>query len=99
MSAVAITEASRPALPRHVRLQRDEARQRWVIQAPERVLAPDDLAASIIAMLDGVTRLSAIIDRLAEDYQAERTVIAADVLAMLQDLADQGFLVDHGEEA
>jgi len=89
---------SRPRLLRHIVLKRDEARDRWVILAPERVLVPDETAAEIVGMADGVATVAAIVDRLAEKYQAPREVIAADVLAMLQDLADQGYLVE-GEEA
>jgi pyrroloquinoline quinone biosynthesis protein D len=93
--AVQIGEASRPQLPRHIRLQRDEARQRWVIQAPERVLVPDETAVEILQMTDGTTTVAAMVDRLAAKYQAPRSTIAADVVALLQDLADQGYLIDR----
>jgi pyrroloquinoline quinone biosynthesis protein D len=87
-----ISEASRPVLPRHVRLQRDEARQRWVIQAPERILLPDATAVAILELVDGKRTVGVIADRLAELYHAPREIIATDVVAMLQDLADQGYL-------
>ena len=41
---ISVSEASRPVLPRHARLKFDETRQVWVILAPERVLAPDEIA-------------------------------------------------------
>jgi pyrroloquinoline quinone biosynthesis protein D len=94
-----INEESRPALPRHVRLSRDETRQRWVILVPERVLLPDETAIEILELTDGKTTLGAIVDQLAEKYRADRAVIAADVVALLQDLADQGFLIDRSGES
>jgi pyrroloquinoline quinone biosynthesis protein D len=87
-----LSETSRPILARHVVLKRDEARSRWVILAPERVLVPDETAVEIVGMADGVATVAEIVDRLAEKYKAPRDEISADVLEMLQDLADQGYL-------
>lgn len=81
-------------LARHVKLRFDEARQRWVVLAPERVLAPDEIAVEILQLCDGVRDVGQIIDTLAAKYTAERAVIAADVVAMLRDLADKGFLAE-----
>lgn len=91
---ITVSAASRPVLPRHARLKFDATRQRWVILAPERVLAPDDIAVEILQLCDGSHDVAAIVDRLAAKYAADRTVIGADVVAMLQDLADKGFLVE-----
>ena len=87
-----LTESSRPILAPHIVLKRDEARSRWVILAPERVLVPDETAAEIVGMTDGVSTVAEIVDRLAEKYKAPREEIAGDVIEMLQDLADQGYL-------
>src|SRR4051794_25687397 len=65
---VSITEASRPVLPRHAKLKFDETRQRWVILAPERVLAPDDIAVEILQLCDGARSVADMIDQLAEKY-------------------------------
>ncbi len=81
-------------LARHAKLRFDETRQRWVILVPERVLAPDDIAVEILQLCDGVRNVDAIIDMLAEKYVADRTLIATDVIAMLKDLADKGFLAE-----
>lgn len=89
-----ITEQSRPLLARHAKLRFDEARQRWVILAPERVLAPDEIAVEILQLCDGARDVGQVIDMLAAKYTAERAVIAADVVAMLRDLADKGFLAE-----
>jgi pyrroloquinoline quinone biosynthesis protein D len=91
---IQVTEATRPVLPRHTKLKFDETRQRWVILAPERVLAPDDIAVEILKLCDGVRSVTEMIDQLAVKYAADRDAIRADVIAMLQDLADKGFLSD-----
>jgi pyrroloquinoline quinone biosynthesis protein D len=93
-----IDEASRPALPRFARLHFDKARDRWVLLVPERVMVPDDTAIEILQLCDGERTLADIIDLLAEKYVAEREAIATDVTALLQDLADRGFLVNAREE-
>ena len=94
-----VSEASRPVLPRHARLKFDETRQVWVILAPERVLAPDEIAVEVLQLCDGVRSVEAMIDQLAEKYTADRGAIAVDVIAMLQDLADKGFLTEAREKA
>jgi pyrroloquinoline quinone biosynthesis protein D len=95
---ISVNEASRPVLPRHARLKFDETRQRWVILAPERVLAPDEIAVEVLQLCDGVRSVAAIIDQLAEKYTADRAAISIDVVAMLQDLADKGFITEAREK-
>ena len=76
----------------HVRFRFDEARQTWVVLAPERLLLPDEQAVEILQLTDGERAVDAIIDELARRYDAPRDVIAADVLKMLQDLVDKKVL-------
>ena len=95
---ISVSEISRPLLPRHAKLKFDETRQRWVILAPERVLAPDDIAVEVLQLCDGVRSVEQMIDQLAEKYTADRGAIAVDVIAMLQDLADKGFLTEAREK-
>ena len=95
---ISVSEASRPVLPRHAKLKFDETRQLWVILAPERVLAPDEIAVEILQLCDGVRSVDRIIDQLAAKYTADRAAIGADVIAMLQDLADKGFLTEAREK-
>jgi pyrroloquinoline quinone biosynthesis protein D len=75
-----------------VRLHHDKARERWVVMAPERMFVPDETALEVLRMVDGVRDVEAIIDALAEKFDAPREVIAADVRAMLDDLAARGAL-------
>src|ERR1700730_6698937 len=95
---ISVSEASRPLLPRHAKLKFDETRQVWVILAPERVLAPDDIAVEVLQLCNGVRNVGQMADQLAEKYAAEREAILTDVIAMLQDLADKGFLTELREK-
>jgi pyrroloquinoline quinone biosynthesis protein D len=95
---ISVSEESRPVLPRHAKLKFDETRQVWVILAPERVLAPDEIAVEVLQLCDGARSVAQIVDLLAEKYTADRAAIATDVVAMLQDLADKGFLTEAREK-
>jgi len=95
---ISISEASRPKLPRHAKLKFDETRQVWVILAPERVLAPDEIAVEVLKLCDGERSVADLVDQLAAKYAAERSAIAGDVIAMLQDLAAKGFLTEAREK-
>ncbi len=95
---ISVSEASRPVLPRHAKLRFDETRKVWVILAPERVLAPDEIAVEVLQLCDGARSVADVIDALVLNYTAPREAIAADVIAMLQDLADKGFLTEAREK-
>ena len=95
---ITVSEASRPILARHAKLKFDETRQVWVILAPERVLAPDETAVEVLSLCDGARSVADIVDQLATKYAAPREAILSDVIAMLQDLADKGFLTEAREK-
>ena len=95
---ISVSEASRPVLPRHAKLKYDETRQVWVILAPERVLAPDEIAVEVLKLCDGMRSVGDLADQLAAKYAAPREAILTDVIAMLQDLADKGFLTEAREK-
>ncbi|MBC7736579.1 MAG: pyrroloquinoline quinone biosynthesis peptide chaperone PqqD [Candidatus Saccharibacteria bacterium] len=89
--------ASRPILPRHVRLQFDKARERWVILAPERVLVPDEISVEVLQLCDGERSIDAVVAVLVAKYVADPQLILTDCLALLQDLADKGYLLTVSE--
>ena len=95
---ITVSEASRPKLPRHTKLKFDATRQVWVILAPERVLAPDEIAVEVLHLCDGIRSVAEMADQLAAKYAAPRDAISSDVIAMLQDLADKGFLTEAREK-
>ena len=74
---ITVSEASRPVLPRHAKLKFDETRKVWVILAPERVLAPDEIAVEVLQLCDGVRSVATIVDELAVKYAAPREAISA----------------------
>ena len=93
MSLDALSEADRVALPAWVRLHFDRVRDRWVLLAPERVLFPCATSVTILERLgDGPRRSADLVTALADEFEAPRATISADVRRMLQGLADQGFL-------
>src|ERR1700680_1241045 len=67
---ISVSEASRPVLPRHAKLRFDETRQVWVILAPERVLAPDEIAGEGLKLCGGVRSVGQMVDELAAKYLA-----------------------------
>jgi pyrroloquinoline quinone biosynthesis protein D len=89
---VIISGDSVPALPRHIRLKHDETRGAWVLLAPERVLMPDEIAVEILRRCDGEASVDGIADALAREFAAPVEEIQGDVIGVLQDLADKGFL-------
>jgi pyrroloquinoline quinone biosynthesis protein D len=95
---ISVSEASRPVLPRHAKLRYDDTRKVWVILAPERVLAPDEIAVEVLKLCDGTRTVADVVDELAAKYAAQREAILSDVIAMLQDLADKGFLTEAREK-
>lgn len=82
-----------PALPRFVKLRHDKGRDRWIILAPERILTPDAIAVEVLNLCDGDKTVGDISNQLAQTYKAPVDVIEKDVIVMLQDLADKGYLV------
>ena len=87
-----IGEGSVPRFPRGVRLQFNAQRKQWMVQAPERVFVPDEIALAVLQRVDGTTSVAVIVDSLARDYAAPREVIRSDVLDLLNDLAGKGVL-------
>ena len=87
----AIVEATtQPVVPPHVKLRHDAGRGRWIILAPERLFDPDDVAVDVLKLCDGQRTVADIADQLAKGYNAPASEITADIIEMLQDLADKG---------
>lgn len=83
---------TRPRLPAYLKLRHDAGRGRWILLAPERVLTPDDTAVAVLKLCDGERTVEDIVQALAKDYSAPAEVIRADVLELLQGLADKGYI-------
>ena len=97
--ATLVTLSSRPKLAGFARLQHDASRDRWVLQAPERVLVLDETSKEILDHCTGQATVEAIIETLVTGYDAPRDVIEHDVLVVLEQLAEKMFLIvedEHG---
>ncbi len=89
-----LNEKHIPKLPRHAKLRYDEARKKWIINAPERVFELDNIASEVIKLVNGELTIANIINELVKKFDgAPRETIAKDVIAMLQPLAEKGFIV------
>ncbi|MDF1585474.1 pyrroloquinoline quinone biosynthesis peptide chaperone PqqD [Marinimicrococcus flavescens] len=94
-----IDEEAVLALQPWVRLQHDRRRDRWVLLAPERVLFPCPVAMAVLTRLGPDRRFGTILDLLADEYEAPREAIRADVEAMLAELIARAYLRTSAKEA
>ena len=89
-----LNENDIPKLPRHAKLRYDEARKKWIINAPERVFELDEIAAEIMQLVDGKSSITDMVETLSKKFDgATKDVVKKDVLSMLQPLAEKGFIV------
>lgn len=89
--------ARRPRLASFARIMFDGVRERWIVQAPERVLVLDDTSKEILDLCDGKATTAAIVESLLSDYDAPAEIIEHDVLAIL-DLLDERNLLEWGQD-
>lgn len=87
-----LADAAVPKLPRGVRLSYDEARQRWLLLAPERFYELNDIALAILREVDGQRSLAGIAQHLARTYNADAAVILADVKELIGGLVEKRLL-------
>ncbi|MCT7374265.1 pyrroloquinoline quinone biosynthesis peptide chaperone PqqD [Chelativorans salis] len=85
-------ETARPRLLKGVRSRFDQARDTWLLLAPERTLELDAVAAAILAEVDGERSFSEIVDILAAKYNAPKERISADVRTFLSSLVERRML-------
>jgi pyrroloquinoline quinone biosynthesis protein D len=87
-----LSPASRPTLVRHVKLRFDETRKVWVLLAPERLMTPSETAVEVLQLCDGARSIEAMTKALATAFDAPEDAILADILPLLQDMADKGYV-------
>lgn len=90
---VVIGPGSVPRFSPHIRFQEDKVGGRWVILGPERMFVPDEIAVQILRRMDGAKDVAAISAELAAAFGAPADQVQADVITMLQDLADKVVVV------
>jgi pyrroloquinoline quinone biosynthesis protein D len=82
-----------PRLAPHMKLRLDKARDSWTIQAPERSFMLDPIAHQVVSRCDGIATVGAVVEDLCRTFpDAPPDVIEADVVKMIQDLADKSVL-------
>lgn len=86
-------DLSKPKLPRHVRLQLNELRERWVVLAPEKVFWPDAVTVDVLRLCNGERTIAEIAAALAAGYNAPVEVIKQDVLEFVQEWSDKRLLI------
>ncbi len=91
-----INENVTPKFPKHVRFRFNKARKEWVILAPERLVKLDPIAVEILQLVDGERKVKKIAEELAKKFNAPIETILADVIEMLQNLSDKGFIEENG---
>jgi pyrroloquinoline quinone biosynthesis protein D len=91
-AAASIADDQRPRLPRGVRLKFDEARNEWLLLAPERVIKANPIAVEILKRCDGTRSVLALVEELATLYNADRSRVKTDVHGLLLELATKRLL-------
>jgi len=87
---VSADSARIPRLARGLKFRFDGVRGAWVLLGPERLFLPDAAAVAVLQLIDGARDLGGIVDALAQQFDAPRAEIAADVAALLDDLTARG---------
>lgn len=84
-----VSSASKPFLPRHVRIRLDPVRGATAVLAPESVFWPNEIGLDILRRCDGHRTVGRIAADLAMEYEAGEEDVAADVVDFLQDWSDR----------
>jgi pyrroloquinoline quinone biosynthesis protein D len=85
MQTPTIAGSARPTLARGVRLQTDSKAGKSVLLFPEGIIELNETAQEILTHCDGRT-VTEVIQALAEEYNVDLEMLAADVLETLADL-------------
>jgi coenzyme PQQ biosynthesis protein PqqD len=85
MQTLTIAASAQPILARGVRLQTDSKTGNSVLLFPEGVLELNETAQEVLSRCDGRT-VTEIIHALAEEYDVDSHMLAADVRETLVDL-------------
>jgi len=85
METLKIPDAARPRLAKGARLQTDSTTGRSVLLFPEGIIELNETAHEILSRCDG-RMLSEIVQALAEEYDEDLEMVAADARETLADL-------------
>jgi pyrroloquinoline quinone biosynthesis protein D len=88
----ALTAESVLVRPRWARLKHCEVRNAWLLLVPERVLFPCPTTTDILHRLETPKALGALAAALAGEYDAPEDTILTDVVGLLGDLVEKGYV-------
>ena len=91
-----VNDETKPRFTKHVRFRHNKARDEWVILAPERLVKLDPIAVEILQLVDGERQVKNIASQLSKKFNAPEETILSDVIEMLQNLSDKGFIEENG---
>ncbi len=91
-----INDKTIPKFPKHVRFRHNKARDEWVVLAPERLVKLDPIAVEILQLVDGEREVKIIASLLSKKFNAPEETILVDIIEMLQNLSDKGFIEENG---
>jgi pyrroloquinoline quinone biosynthesis protein D len=78
--------------PSWARLRHCDVRNAWLLLVPERVLFPCPTTTDILQRLENPRALGTLADELANEYDAPADVILTDVIGLLGDLVEKGYV-------
>ena len=78
--------------PAWARLKHCPVRDAWTLLVPERVLFPCPTTVELLERLATPVRLGDMVAELAREYDAPDDVIRTDVVALLSDLVEKGYV-------
>jgi hypothetical protein len=78
--------------PSWARLKHCPVRDQWLLLVPERVLFPCPTTVELLERLTAPTRLGALVEELAREYDAPADVIRTDVVDLLSGLVEKGYV-------
>ncbi len=81
-----------PVMPRGVRLHFDQARDAWVLLAPERAIRLDAIGHAILSEIDGKRSLGVIAATLAARFEAPLDTVGRDCDEFVATLVDRRVL-------
>ncbi|HEX3987941.1 MAG TPA: pyrroloquinoline quinone biosynthesis peptide chaperone PqqD [Verrucomicrobiae bacterium] len=86
---ISLTQHSRPALARGVRLRDDPITGEPILLYPEGVLELDETTHEIVRRCSGKATLESIVLSLAEDYEIDAGTLQRDVCECLEQLRER----------
>ena len=92
-----LTDDFTPSWVSGVRTRYDEARDRWMILGPERILVPEGPGADIARRIDGQRSLGDIVAELTAEYDADEETIRTETVQFLRQLIRRKYVTDSAQ--